>query len=130
MMTEIEEAVAAEVQPSLMTNEVQVIVNMPEAANKLTKGLLDIYQPSLTQIKDELQELLKKQESLFDKMEIENKHLTETSEDELCNSMYSTIKLYNDKLRRIKREMSTIHERTLKLKSTSTTTNKTTRGFS
>ncbi|KAK0175341.1 hypothetical protein PV327_009095 [Microctonus hyperodae] len=116
MMTDIGEAAAAEVQPNITSNEPEQLVAMTNATDKLVQGILDVYQSPLQQMKNELQELLKKQESLVDKMQVENKQLTETAEDEQCIEMYSTIKIYNDKLLRIKKEMSSIHERTLKLK--------------
>ncbi|KAK0079507.1 hypothetical protein PV325_001171 [Microctonus aethiopoides] len=116
MMTDIGEAAAAEVQSNITSNEPEQLVAMTNATDKLVQGILDVYQSPLQQMKDELQELLKKQESLVDKMQVENKQLAETAEDEQCIEMYSTIKIYNDKLTRIKKEMTSIHERTLKLK--------------
>ncbi|KAK0076607.1 hypothetical protein PV326_010651 [Microctonus aethiopoides] len=115
-MTDIGEAAAAEVQSNITSNEPEQLVAMTNATDKLVQGILDVYQSPLQQMKDELQELLKKQESLVDKMQVENKQLAETAEDEQCMEMYSTIKIYNDKLTRIKKEMTSIHERTLKLK--------------
>ncbi|XP_063984626.1 biogenesis of lysosome-related organelles complex 1 subunit 6 isoform X1 [Diachasmimorpha longicaudata] len=114
MMMEIGEAAAAEVQPNL--SEIEQLVTVTANRDALARGILQAYQPSLEQIKKELDELLKKQDNLIGKMQFENKQLTETAEDGQCCAMYAVIKTYQDKLFHIKKEMGNIHEKTVKLK--------------
>ncbi|XP_015120804.1 biogenesis of lysosome-related organelles complex 1 subunit 6 isoform X2 [Diachasma alloeum] len=114
MMMEIGEAAAAEVQPNL--SEIEPLVTIAANGGALAEGILQAYQPPLEQIKNELEELLKKQDNLIGKMQFENKQLVETAEDGQCCAMYATIKTYQDKLFHIKKEMGSIHDRTMKLK--------------
>ncbi|XP_063984628.1 uncharacterized protein LOC135166398 isoform X2 [Diachasmimorpha longicaudata] len=85
MMMEIGEAAAAEVQPNL--SEIEQLVTVTANRDALARGILQAYQPSLEQIKKELDELLKKQDNLIGKMQFENKQLTETAEDGQCCAM-------------------------------------------
>ncbi|XP_043280502.1 biogenesis of lysosome-related organelles complex 1 subunit 6 [Venturia canescens] len=117
MMKDIGEEAAAEVQPNLeFADRDTPIVDFSQSTTKLANGLLAIYQPPLEQIKKELDDLTKKQESLMDRMLVENIKITDLAEDIALNEMVSTIKLYQGKLGSIKREMTSIHDRTSKLK--------------
>ncbi|XP_053599047.1 biogenesis of lysosome-related organelles complex 1 subunit 6 isoform X2 [Microplitis demolitor] len=114
MMTDIGEAAAAEVQQN--ASESDEILKVSMDVDKLAQGLLEAYQPPLEQIGKELQEILNKQDILDNKMQVENQHLAATAADDECSAMYITVKAYQEKLSRIKREMALIHERTTKLK--------------
>ncbi|XP_074107578.1 biogenesis of lysosomal organelles complex 1 subunit pallidin [Cotesia typhae] len=114
MMTDIGEAAAAKVQHNI--NELDKVIKVSVDVDNLAQGLLDAYKPPLKQIGKELQEILNKQEILDNKMQVENQHLTSTAEDDECAAMYITVRGYQEKLSRIKREMALIHERTTKLK--------------
>ncbi|KAG7210873.1 hypothetical protein KM043_012355 [Ampulex compressa] len=91
-------------------------INLAKATNKLTKGFLDVYRSPLQQVRRELDELTVKQETLLGQMQIENEKLRDTFDDVELDQMFSTLKLYQGKLASMKKEMSSIHERTFKLK--------------
>ncbi|XP_063984629.1 uncharacterized protein LOC135166398 isoform X3 [Diachasmimorpha longicaudata] len=95
MMMEIGEAAAAEVQPNL--SEIEQLVTVTANRDALARGILQAYQPSLEQIKKELDELLKKQDNLIGKMQFENKQLTETAEDGQCCAMKRALRLHQIK---------------------------------
>ncbi|XP_046403449.1 biogenesis of lysosome-related organelles complex 1 subunit 6-like [Ischnura elegans] len=83
---------------------------------KLTVGLLSHYQPDLTRVKSKLDELTKKQVSLIEKLAVENNRLTACQETYNVQDVFTKLKLYQNKLILIKKEMSHIHERTAKVK--------------
>jgi len=118
MMKDIGEEAAVEVQPNIDSSERENVIGnfSTDSTAKLADGLLAIYQPPLEQIKKELDELTRKQGSLIDRMRVENLKLDDTSGDCVLNEMFSTIKSYQGRLSSIKKEMTSIHERTFKLK--------------
>ncbi|XP_020295656.1 biogenesis of lysosome-related organelles complex 1 subunit 6-like [Pseudomyrmex gracilis] len=116
MMTDVGEAEAAEIELRNEKLESKNEINFSEVTEKLTEGLLQIYQPPLEQVKKDLLELTNKQEALLVRMQVENKKINETFEDVDLNDMFAVIKVYQGKLVSIRKEMINIHERTTKLK--------------
>ncbi|XP_033212181.1 biogenesis of lysosome-related organelles complex 1 subunit 6-like [Belonocnema kinseyi] len=122
MMTDVEEStVASEIQPQLRSSgrenkELAISEDLQKAVEELSQGLLSIYQPPLEQLEKELKELTTKQESLLHEMKNENKKIDEVQEEPSLKEMFSIINKYQGKLASLKSEMSSIHERTSKLK--------------
>ncbi|KAF7995626.1 hypothetical protein HCN44_006733 [Aphidius gifuensis] len=114
MMSDIGEAAAAEVHLSSQEFN-EELINIKQIAKHLPI-VLGSCSSELGQLKSDLLELQKKQNGLIDKMQVENQQLTETAQDGMCSRMYPLIKSYNDKLHRIKKEILSVHERTVKLK--------------
>ncbi|XP_011308812.1 biogenesis of lysosome-related organelles complex 1 subunit 6 [Fopius arisanus] len=115
MMMEIEAAAVAEVQSNLHS-ETEQLVDIPGNADSLVQGILEVYQPSVEQINNDLQEIVKKQKNVIEKMKYENKQLSEAAKDDLCCTVYSLIKTYQEKVFSIKKELGNVHEKTMKLK--------------
>ncbi|XP_017884645.1 biogenesis of lysosome-related organelles complex 1 subunit 6-like [Ceratina calcarata] len=117
MMTDMEEAEAKKLQSEIeKRNGEEDKVDFKEAANKLAEGLLSQYQVQLVHVQKKLDEVRNKQETLLDQMQFENKKLQDTFNDENLNEMFQTIKVSQGKLVLMKKEMASIHDRTLKLK--------------
>ncbi|XP_072748076.1 biogenesis of lysosome-related organelles complex 1 subunit 6 isoform X2 [Anoplolepis gracilipes] len=116
MMSDIEEAGAAEIQLKIETEASEDTIYFTKVVEKLAEGLLSICQPPLAQVKNELFELTNKQEALLAHMQLENKKIHETFEDIDLNDMFAAVKVYQGKLALIRKEMINIHERTYKLK--------------
>lgn len=113
-MSDIGEAAAAEVHMSSQEFN-EELINIKKIAKHFPL-VLGTCSTELGQLKSDLLELQNKQNGLIDKMQIENRQLTETAEDDMCSRMFPLIKSYNDKLHRIKKEIISVHERTGKLK--------------
>ncbi|CAK9801572.1 Biogenesis of lysosome-related organelles complex 1 subunit 6 [Anthophora plagiata] len=117
MMTDIKEAEAKELQSQIEKYDSEEDeVELTEAASKLSKGLLNLYQDKFEHVKKKLDEVRVKQETLYDKIQIENKKLQETFDDVHINEMFQTVKTSHGKLVTMKKEMISIHERTVKLR--------------
>jgi hypothetical protein len=84
--------------------------------NKLTVGLLALYEPQLKKVKQQLDELTKKQISLIDQLKEENCRFINVQTSDDLQQMFSMVKLYQTKLVVIKKEMLQLHERSTKLK--------------
>lgn len=84
--------------------------------NKLAVGLLALYEPQLKKVKQQLDELTKKQTSLIDQLEDENRRFTNVQTSEDLQQMFMMVKLYQTKLVVIKKEMLQFHDRATKLK--------------
>ncbi|XP_046743204.1 biogenesis of lysosome-related organelles complex 1 subunit 6-like [Diprion similis] len=118
MMTDIGEQAAVEVQPKIEQCESPngISIDFTQAAENLAQGLLEVYQPPLEQVKHELIELTNKQETLIAQMQGENAKLRQVDENLDINELFTTIKIYQAKLANIKKDMTSVHERTNKLK--------------
>ncbi|XP_021920329.1 biogenesis of lysosome-related organelles complex 1 subunit 6-like isoform X1 [Zootermopsis nevadensis] len=84
--------------------------------SKLAVGLLALYQPELKKVKQQLDELTKKQTSLIDKLQDENRRFNNVQTSEELQQMFTTVKLYQTKLVTIKKEMMQLYDRATKLK--------------
>ncbi|KOC68599.1 Pallidin [Habropoda laboriosa] len=116
MMTDIKEAEVKELQSQIEKHDSEEDeVDVTEAAKKLSEGLLSMCQDRFEHVKKKLDEVRVKQETLYDKMQIENKKLQETFDDVQLDEMFQTVKTSQGKLVTMKKEMVSIHERTLKL---------------
>ncbi|CAK9833566.1 Biogenesis of lysosome-related organelles complex 1 subunit 6 [Anthophora retusa] len=117
MMTDIKEAEAKELQSQIEKYDSEEDeVELTDAASKLSEGLLNLYQDKFEHVKKKLDEVRVKQETLYDKIQIENKKLQETFDDVHLNEMFQTVKTSQGKLVTMKKEMISIHERTVKLR--------------
>ncbi|XP_046475825.1 biogenesis of lysosome-related organelles complex 1 subunit 6 [Neodiprion pinetum] len=122
MMTDIGEQAAVEVQPKIEQCESPngIRVDFTQATVNLAQGLLEVYRPPLEQVKKELIELTNKQETLIGHMHGENAKLCQVQQNLDINEMFTTIKIYQAKLANIKKDMTSVHERTNKLKKRAT----------
>lgn len=84
--------------------------------NKLAVGLLALYEPQLEKVKQQLDELTKKQISVIDQLKDENRRFTNVQTSEDLQQMFMMVKLYQTKLVVIKKEMLQLHDRATKLK--------------
>ncbi|XP_062550415.1 biogenesis of lysosome-related organelles complex 1 subunit 6-like [Armigeres subalbatus] len=86
-----------------------------EAVRVLSSGLLELYEPTINQMKSNLKELLDKQEEM--QVAIAEQKLTYTTQEvQQINEMVNKAKLYKDKAVRIKNQMHQIHQRTKSLR--------------
>lgn len=118
MMTDIDESEVTNFQSQTEqdSEDEGAAVDFSEASKKLAEGLLTIYQLPLEQVKKELNELTTKQDVLLTEMQAENTRLREALRNGEINDLYQTAKLYQGKLTSMKKEMTSIHERTFRLK--------------
>ncbi|XP_067003334.2 biogenesis of lysosome-related organelles complex 1 subunit 6 [Anabrus simplex] len=86
------------------------------AVNKLATGLLGLYQPELKKVKQQLDELTKKQGSLIGQLQEENKRFADVQASDELQQMFTMVKHYQGRLTAVKKEMTQLHERTAKLK--------------
>ncbi|XP_003694355.1 biogenesis of lysosome-related organelles complex 1 subunit 6 [Apis florea] len=117
MMTDMEEAEARELQSEIeKRNREENELDFKEAVKKLAEGFLNQYQVQWEQTEKKLDEVKNKQETLLNQMQIENKKFQDVFDDIKLNDMFQTIKISQNKLILMKKEMASIHERTFKLK--------------
>ncbi|XP_006616754.1 biogenesis of lysosome-related organelles complex 1 subunit 6 [Apis dorsata] len=117
MMTDMEEAEARELQSEIeKRNREENELDFKEAVKKLAEGFLNQYQVQWEQTEKKLNEVKNKQETLLNQMQIENKKFQDVFDDIKLNDMFQTIKIGQNKLILMKKEMASIHERTFKLK--------------
>ncbi|KAL0266351.1 UNVERIFIED_CONTAM: hypothetical protein PYX00_008921 [Menopon gallinae] len=87
-----------------------------EKIQKLSVGLLNVYQPKLTLVKGQLQELTDKQNVLYNQLHAENLKFAEARQSVDLQDMFRKIKIYREKLVSIKQNMVFLHEQSTKLK--------------
>ncbi|XP_049783695.1 biogenesis of lysosome-related organelles complex 1 subunit 6-like isoform X1 [Schistocerca cancellata] len=87
-----------------------------DGINKLTVGLLSLYESDLVKAKGQLDELTKKQMSVITQLQDENEKLNKMQCTNDLQEMCTMVKQYHTKLTTIKKDMSQLHERSLKLK--------------
>lgn len=117
MMTDMEEAEARELQLQIEKRDSkEVEFDFKVAVKKLAEGFLNQYQEQWEQTEKKLDEVKNKQETLLDQMQTENKKLQDVFDDVKLNETFQMIKVSQGKLILMKKEMASIHERTLKLK--------------
>lgn len=113
----MEEAEARELQSEIeKRNREENELDFKEAVKKLAEGFLNQYQVQWEQTEKKLDEVKNKQETLLNQMQIENKKFQDVFDDIKLNDMFQTIKISQNKLILMKKEMASIHERTFKLK--------------
>jgi hypothetical protein len=86
------------------------------AVDCLTKGLINIYEPGLSQAEKMLKELTEKESMLLDQIHNENLNLSETQHSNDLTEMFNRIEVYQAKLTNIKKEMKNLHDKSVKLK--------------
>ncbi|KAL1397440.1 hypothetical protein pipiens_009763 [Culex pipiens pipiens] len=86
-----------------------------DTVKALSSGLLEIYEPTLNEVKGSLKELLDKQYEM--QATIATEKLTYISQDvQQINEMINKAKLYREKAVRIKNQMHQIHQRAKSLR--------------
>uniref|UniRef100_A0A1Y9J0M2 Biogenesis of lysosome-related organelles complex 1 subunit 6 n=1 Tax=Anopheles quadriannulatus TaxID=34691 RepID=A0A1Y9J0M2_ANOQN len=96
-------------------SESQDIQEHNETVRALSAGLLQIYEPKLREVKENLKELINKQNDLQIAMTSE-KNAFSSRQIEEVNEMVLKTKAYKDKVARIKMQMHQIHQRTKNLR--------------
>ncbi|XP_055536481.1 biogenesis of lysosome-related organelles complex 1 subunit 6 isoform X2 [Wyeomyia smithii] len=86
-----------------------------DTVKALSSGLLQIYEPTLNEVKADLSELLNKQEEVQKALEKE-KQVYSTQDVQQINEMVIKIKYYREKAIRIKTQMHQVHQRTKSLR--------------
>ncbi|KAG8234609.1 hypothetical protein J437_LFUL017722 [Ladona fulva] len=87
-----------------------------ETVSQLSEGLMSQYSTDLARVKTQIDELIKGQSSLIEKLESENARFAITQETYDLQETFTKVKHYHTKLESIKKEMAQIHERTAKVK--------------
>ncbi|XP_023725195.1 biogenesis of lysosome-related organelles complex 1 subunit 6 isoform X2 [Cryptotermes secundus] len=101
---------ACTVEPKESSSESPVDVSKP------AEGLVTLYQAKLKKVRQQLDELTKKQTSLISQLEDENRRFTNVETLEDLQQTFVVLKLYQTKLVAIKKEMIQLHDRATKLK--------------
>ncbi|XP_055619240.1 biogenesis of lysosome-related organelles complex 1 subunit 6 isoform X2 [Toxorhynchites rutilus septentrionalis] len=100
-------------------NEAAEIKEYNETVKTLSAGLLQIYEPTLNQVKGNLKELLNKQNDML--LIIDNeKRAFASQEVQMINEMINKAKIYREKAVRIKYQMHQIHQRAKNIRDLST----------
>lgn len=99
-----------------MENDKQNVYLPNEDIQKLSEGFLELYQPTLRSTKENLNELLVKQKLLAEDVHEGNLKLSAVDELNLKTEMFNKIKLYQNKLAIIKKDIKQLHENSVKLK--------------
>ncbi|PSN52988.1 Biogenesis of lysosome-related organelles complex 1 subunit 6 [Blattella germanica] len=92
------------------------IIITESLSSKLAEGLLSLYEPDLKRVKQQLDELTKKQGTLVSQLQEENARFNNIQTSDDLQQMFITVKLYQSKLIAIKKEMAHLHDRATKLK--------------
>ncbi|XP_004522210.1 biogenesis of lysosome-related organelles complex 1 subunit 6 [Ceratitis capitata] len=88
----------------------------PSLANRqLTTGLLQIFEPPLSKARGQLKELIGKQNKIYIDLSTE-KYRLDNAETEKLQEMMNNVKIYREKLIKIKKQMQSIYQRTKVLK--------------
>ncbi|KAF2896014.1 hypothetical protein ILUMI_10161 [Ignelater luminosus] len=87
-----------------------------ETIHLLSNGVVNIYKPNLSKVREQLHELTTKQNVLIEQLHNENLKLSWSQNSTEFQEMFNTIKAYQDKLLNIKKDMRALHERSTKLK--------------
>ncbi|XP_058830207.1 uncharacterized protein LOC131689259 [Topomyia yanbarensis] len=86
-----------------------------ETVKALSSGLMQIYEPTLNEVKANLSELLDKQTEMQKAIETE-KRVFSSEEVQQINEMISKAKFYKEKAVRIKTQMHQVHQRAKSLR--------------
>ncbi|KFM60540.1 Pallidin, partial [Stegodyphus mimosarum] len=87
-----------------------------EILQKLAYGTLSLYLDDTKKISSSLNELTRNQNIVIETLEQENSKLSDAMKMYNLDEMFSKIKQYNVKVQLLKKEMLTIHDRSVKLK--------------
>ncbi|XP_075219463.1 biogenesis of lysosomal organelles complex 1 subunit pallidin isoform X1 [Lycorma delicatula] len=90
-------------------------IKIEEGVEKLSDGLLKLYEPTFKDLQSNLNELTNKQLQLVDQVETENLRLKRMENKEL-KEMFLVVKDYLARLHSIKNDMISLSERSAKLK--------------
>uniref|UniRef100_A0A2M3ZC09 Biogenesis of lysosome-related organelles complex 1 subunit 6 n=1 Tax=Anopheles braziliensis TaxID=58242 RepID=A0A2M3ZC09_9DIPT len=96
-------------------SESQDILEHNETVRALSSGLLQIYEPKLKKVKDNLKELINKQNDLQIAITTEKQAYSSQQVQEV-NEMVLKTRAYKEKVARIKMQMHQIHQRTKNLR--------------
>lgn len=82
----------------------------------MANGLVNLYKPALTKSKGQLKELTDKQQLIIEQLHSQNLSLSRTQHSIELQEMFNVIKIQIIKLQNIKRDMKSLHEKSIKLK--------------
>ncbi|XP_030764982.1 biogenesis of lysosome-related organelles complex 1 subunit 6 [Sitophilus oryzae] len=82
----------------------------------VTKGFVNLLEPPLKEVRRQLNELQETQAKLYEKIHEENLILSNIQHSMELQGMLNKMKIYNSKLKSIKKNIRGIHERSTKLK--------------
>ncbi|XP_017482725.1 PREDICTED: biogenesis of lysosome-related organelles complex 1 subunit 6 [Rhagoletis zephyria] len=85
------------------------------ATKQLTAGLLQIFEPPLAKARGQLKELIGKQNKIYIDLSAE-KYKLDDAETTRLHEMMNNVKIYREKLVKIKKQMQNIYQRTKVLK--------------
>lgn len=101
------------------TKRTSIISNNNEtqslASAQMATGLLQIYEPPLIKVRNHLKELIGKQNKIYIDLSTE-KYRYDTVEIAGLQEMMNTVKIYREKLVKMKKQMQSIYQRTKVLK--------------
>ncbi|XP_053683704.1 uncharacterized protein LOC128733879 [Sabethes cyaneus] len=86
-----------------------------DTVKALSSGLLQIYEPTLNEVKHNLADLLEKQDQMQKALEEERK-VYNSQDVQQINEMVTKIKCYREKAIRIKTQMHQVHQRAKSLR--------------
>ncbi|KAG5873297.1 hypothetical protein JTB14_028411 [Gonioctena quinquepunctata] len=86
------------------------------AVEDLSKGLVNLYEPSLKNVKNQLNELQAKQNMLISHIHNENLSIAEVQYSPEIQEMFKKMTFYHGKLTNIKKDMRQLHDKGVKLK--------------
>ncbi|XP_034245322.1 biogenesis of lysosome-related organelles complex 1 subunit 6-like isoform X2 [Thrips palmi] len=87
-----------------------------DCLEKLAAGLMTFYEPELKRFREQLAEVVNKQNTLIEQLQDENKRFVDTQNAEELQGMFVTVKAYQTKLMAVKKDMTTLHDRVTKMK--------------
>ncbi|KAF7284921.1 biogenesis of lysosomal organelles complex 1 subunit pallidin [Rhynchophorus ferrugineus] len=108
--------VTTDVSPEIINRSDKIDNPYKKSVKTLSKGFIEVLAPPLTETKKHLKELQETQAHLYDKLHSENLILSEVQHSDELHSMIDKIKVYNLKLQHIKKDIRTLHEKSIKLK--------------
>ncbi|XP_059485508.1 biogenesis of lysosome-related organelles complex 1 subunit 6-like [Neocloeon triangulifer] len=87
-----------------------------DEAAALGTAVLNIYEPSLTKVRQQLAEASTKQHLLIEQLQCENERLELGQSEYNLQETFAKVKVYHAKLVSIKKDMAMLHEKSTKLK--------------
>lgn len=93
-----------------------VINPYASSVNNLSRGLISLTGAPMVNVEKQLKELTSKQEFLITQIHNENLKVSEVQYSPEIQETFAKLKVYNNKLLNLKKDMKLIYERSLKLK--------------
>ncbi|XP_065353704.1 biogenesis of lysosome-related organelles complex 1 subunit 6-like [Cloeon dipterum] len=87
-----------------------------QEASALGESLINIFEPPLTKVRQQLSEASSKQQLLIEQMQCENERIELSQKEYNLQEAFTKMKVYHAKLVNIKKDMTMLHEKSTKLK--------------